>query len=108
MGARTRLLHPHELLPRPLAPPAPAPVVFQMPQMGQRIGGSVAIVRLPQRVREGIVRRQVRAIQRIDARGVAQRRERRFVVGRRGHRFEAVEAQPGAYCRSARRNGPRS
>lgn len=58
--------------------------------MGQRIGRPVAIVRLSQRVREGIVRRQVRAVQRIEieARGVAQRREGRFVVGGRGHREE--------------------
>lgn len=60
--------------------------------MGQRIGRPVAIVRLSQRVREGIVRRQVRAVQRIEieARGVAQRREGRFVVGGRGHRERSL------------------
>lgn len=81
--------------------------------MGQRIGRPVAIVRLSQRVREGIVRRQVRAVQRIETRGVAQRREGRFVVGRRGHREESLlllllgpfaglfraSPQPGAFRR---------
>lgn len=83
--------------------------------MGQRIGRPVAIVRLSQRVREGIVRRQMRAVQRIEieARGVAQRREGRFVVGGRGHRERSLlllllgpfaglfraSPQPGAFCR---------